>query len=246
MSRSFTVRSEEKRASRRKPVRAHVGLDSGMGVVAKVGLLRATPSPESKFDLKGRLHPKAAFSIDGEFSTRRYVISRDTYHLIFARGICFSRKSSAARARNSLAQHGAEGGVVGKAEIDPSPVGTADVFTPDLQTRVEALTMSSASRLAPDDKMTETSLLPPKVKTPGAQLAVIVQIRPLLDVMIRAVEDERHLLHVAIVRPDVGSILELEDHAIGIAAGDCHHARLVVRRAIVRRHQLVRRPGGRW
>ena|ERR1022692_5113654 len=49
-----------------------------MGIIAKVGLLRTTPSPNQSLNRKVA-SPKAAFSIQREFSIRRYVISRDTY-----------------------------------------------------------------------------------------------------------------------------------------------------------------------
>ena len=81
-------------------------------------------------------------------------------------------------------------------------------------------------------------LLSPKIEARGVFLPVL-QICPLFDVMIRTVDDERDLLHVTGVRLDVGPVFELEDEAIRIHAADQNHARLIMRSAIMRRHEIA-------
>jgi hypothetical protein len=44
-------------------------------------------------------------------------------------GSGMNHKKRAPQGRKSLAQHGAAGGILGKAGINPSPVGTTDILT---------------------------------------------------------------------------------------------------------------------
>jgi len=47
-------------------------------------------------------------------------------------------------------------------------------------------------------------------------LFALFQIGPVLSVMIRRVDGERHLMHVTLVWPNVGSVFEFEDELICI------------------------------
>src|ERR1035438_9521182 len=140
--------------------------------------------------------------------------------------------------------------------IQPPPISTLFTYTTLFRSRASSASRccescKSRSTIATDWSILSTTrsvfpkasvfvrrglLLPPKVEASGAQLAVIVHGGPLLDVVIWAIEDKDNLLHMAVVRPDVRAVHELEGHAIGIAAGSCYQAGLVVRRTVVGCH----------
>ncbi len=48
-------------------------------------------------------------------------------------------------------------------------------------------------------------------------LFALLQIGPVLSVMIRRVDGERHLVHMTFPGPNVGSVFEFEDELICIA-----------------------------
>ena len=66
-----------------------------------------------------------------------------------------------------------------------------------------------------------------------------LDVGPLFAVVVRRIDDERDLIHVTCLGIDVRPVLEFEDELVRIPVRHQNHARLIVRGAVVRRHQIA-------
>src|SRR5437879_9680551 len=77
-----------------------------------------------------------------------------------------------------------------------------------------------------------------EVEMPRGFLALF-QIDPVLGVMVWCIDNKYDLIHVTGIGPDIRSVFEFEDKFVRVAARRQYHARLIVRGAIMRGHQVA-------